>query len=1760
MRPQNPPPGWRPSPPGAAPPYGPPPGTAPPARPGFPPGQHPPQQPGFPRGPPSLGQVPPGAPGSAQPPGARPAGPPFPGGPFAGPPPGSRPAGPPPPGVAPPGARGPPAGFPGPPAGFQGPPAGGPPGGAARPPGPFAGPPGGGPRPGGPPPGSAPPGAAPPGAPRPSGPPSGYPGAPQQYPGYPPQQAPPPPAQSRPPPTGPAPYGPPSYGAPPQPAQPGAPLNAPGGPPPPFGAPHPPPGAAPPSWGGAATQSAPPTQQMSALAMGSPPPTIPGQYGGPPGSTPGQYAQHTPPPPGSAPGQYGQHAPPPPFSAAPPTGPPPGGAMMPGAGPPPPFGAPPTAGAAQRRAYPMPAGTVTPGRGRAPPVPWNAAALPWDGRARQPMAPFTGLRAWARPPSPRAWAGMRPPPPGWVRGSPWRPSQPRRRGSRGPRPNLPHQPLFLPHLLQPPGVGAPPQSPGMGAHPPSPGMGARQPMAPFTGQAAGQQGSAPGSRIDPNQIPRPPPPADAFLFETRVNGTANLPPVSAASLLAPAAATSSFVVRDTGNCSPRFIRASLNQIPLSADLLTTSAMPLSIMIQPFALQDPADTPVHPFALQDPADTPVHVVDFGEMGPVRCHRCKAYINPFMRFVDHGRKFICNLCGVSNETPREYVCNLGPDGRRRDADERPELMHGSVEFVAPKEYSVSAAVGSSVDLLLELPLQPLLPLLSCHFPSSKSAALSSLFVHPIPPALIQIRDAMPPVYFFLLDIRDAMPPVYFFLLDVSFNAVASGAASAACSSISRILQDLPEGGRTLVAFATFNSTIQFYSLNSSLAQPSMLVVPEVEDVYTPLPSDLIVPLDEAQERLQQLLESIPQMFAETRVADSCLGAALQGAFLAMKKTGGRILAFQSVLPSVGIGSLSSREAEGRANATVADKDVLKLLQPNDKQLRPMAEEMADFQVAVDVFLTSQGFADAASIAVIPRITGGQLYSYYPFSAAHDGGKLHNDLRWAVRRPHTFEGVMKVRCSQGLSVSDYFGNFHRRIPAEIYLPAMDSDKAIMATVKHDEKLAENSEACFQCAILYTTTTGERRVRVHTLSLPTTASLASVFRGADLDAQFAYMLKTAAADVVTHPVQPVRDAAVQTAVSILYTYRKFCATASSSGQLILPEALKLLPLYTLALLKSQGLRGDVKVDERSAWLARVRPLSASLSVPLVYPRLFALHHLLKDAANQEQQKQQNGTEEEQQHEHLPSALPLSSEKLEPDGVFLVENGEEAVVWEQQKQQNGTEEEQQHEHLPSALPLSSEKLEPDGVFLVENGEEAVVWVGREADSHLLFYLFGLRSVDEIAPGPFLLQEFDNPASRKLNAIVNEIRRQRCSYLRMSATRVALDVLGPRYNATFNVMPVVEVVPCNSEDAAVAAERLDLMNVVGVVGPACSEAVKGANSVLQPKGISYVSFAATADVFNTPDYNTFFRTVFADKHQAREIAALIRFFQFDEVHLFYSNEIYGSDLASKIRAELDGSLIPVSTIPVSYPVDEFAPLFADVAVGERSICVLAALPAVAEGFWRAAVRENFTSYPWWYLGTDGVAALDFVDQSGERLGGMARSLQGEMAVGPNMPFESPNLRPFTNHWKKQAADDYVGLINAPTTPKYNETRLYVAHLIDSIWAFFEAFRNIIAVQNRAVTVQAVLECFRNQPAGCGRFEGASGTVAFNTVTGERLKLDGVPAYSLYNLIGKTWKEKPKWVLNGSDGVKLMDPTDYVTRPGPLPAGSLLPLQHQIVAP
>ena len=72
------------------------------------------------------------------------------------------------------------------------------------------------------------------------------------------------------------------------------------------------------------------------------------------------------------------------------------------------------------------------------------------------------------------------------------------------------------------------------------------------------------------------------------------------------------------------------------------------------------------------------------------------------------------------------------------------------------------------------------------------------------------------------------------------------------------------------------------------------------------------------------------------------------------------------------------------------------------------------------------------------------------------------------------MKVRCSNGLQVSAYHGNFvQHTFGADLEIGAIDADKAIAVLFSYDGKLDTKLDAHFQAALLYTSANGQRRVR---------------------------------------------------------------------------------------------------------------------------------------------------------------------------------------------------------------------------------------------------------------------------------------------------------------------------------------------------------------------------------------------------------------------------------------------------------------------------------------------------------------------------------------------------------------------------------------------------------------------------------------------------------------------------------------------------------------
>jgi protein transport protein SEC24 len=81
-------------------------------------------------------------------------------------------------------------------------------------------------------------------------------------------------------------------------------------------------------------------------------------------------------------------------------------------------------------------------------------------------------------------------------------------------------------------------------------------------------------------------------------------------------------------------------------------------------------------------------------------------------------------------------------------------------------------------------------------------------------------------------------------------------------------------------------------------------------------------------------------------------------------------------------------------------------------------------------------------------------------------------------------------------------------------------------------------------------------------------------------------------------------------------------------------------------------------------------------------------------------------------------------------------------------------------LWLSSEKLNQDGAYLLDDGQEILVWLGRQLPVETLRDLFGTENIDDIVSSRAVIPNLDNPASKALNAFINAIRKQRGAYLR----------------------------------------------------------------------------------------------------------------------------------------------------------------------------------------------------------------------------------------------------------------------------------------------------------------------------------------------------------------------------------------------------------------
>lgn len=121
-----------------------------------------------------------------------------------------------------------------------------------------------------------------------------------------------------------------------------------------------------------------------------------------------------------------------------------------------------------------------------------------------------------------------------------------------------------------------------------------------------------------------------------------------------------------------------------------------------------------------------------------------------------------------------------------------------------------------------------------------------------------------------------------------------------------------------------------------------------------------------------------------------------------------------------------------------------------------------------------------------------------------KLSHELSHAVNRETGYQALMKVRCSNGLQVASYHGNFlHHTFGADLEIGSVDADKAFGVLFSYDGKLDPKLDAHFQAALLYTSADGQRRVRCINVVAAVNEGGLDTMRFVDQDAVVSIMAK---------------------------------------------------------------------------------------------------------------------------------------------------------------------------------------------------------------------------------------------------------------------------------------------------------------------------------------------------------------------------------------------------------------------------------------------------------------------------------------------------------------------------------------------------------------------------------------------------------------------------------------------------------------------------------
>uniref|UniRef100_A0A914GTY4 Uncharacterized protein n=1 Tax=Globodera rostochiensis TaxID=31243 RepID=A0A914GTY4_GLORO len=501
-----------------------------------------------------------------------------------------------------------------------------------------------------------------------------------------------------------------------------------------------------------------------------------------------------------------------------------------------------------------------------------------------------------------------------------------------------------------------------------------------------------------------------------------------------------------------------------------------------------------------------------------------------------------------------------------------------------------------------------------------------------------------------LRPPQPPIYLFIFDVSSAAVDCG-------------QD-----QALIGFLGFDSALHFFQFDDAEGEPRHIIEFDVEESFAPVFSGLFVELSIFKESIRNFVSRIPTIFERSLSSSNCLGSALTVAKNLIHEIGGRITVLTASMPNIGIGALKCPEPSSAKVRNVT-------LAPQIDFYKSLALECTGKQIAIDLFVVGCQIVDLLTLADMSRFSSGTVF-HFPDGLA----------------PLFYSETRARGCVEDTLLE-------RTFSSHILCP----DSAMGVQIKHDEVIS-NSHVCFQAALLYTSTKGDRRIRVHTLCLPVLTHSTHVFSSLDVNASMSLLSKMAS-DRAMHGanLSDCREALINAVVDPLVCYQRSLGQVGPTLRMPPDGGLQYMPIYVLGLLKNKAFSEAlqrVSSDERVATFLLYKNAPMEVILLELCPALYALHIFVEQ--NQHSCDLQNG--------QMP--------------------------------------------FPDRLPPSYEHISQSGIYLLDIGTLVFIYVGSASNVQTLYGLFGVGSFAKLDTDS-TVTELDTPHSKYLHAFLRHLQEQR---------------------------------------------------------------------------------------------------------------------------------------------------------------------------------------------------------------------------------------------------------------------------------------------------------------------------------------------------------------------------------------------------------------------